>query len=137
MPGRRQCRTCALQILYMMDAAQMGAEEAIRSFRETNRMEDGLWEYAEALVNGFDSRRAEVDAAIESRSLNWRMYRMPVVDRNILRIAVYEMLFREDVPAKVSIDEAIELAKKFGAEESRAFINGILDRVYNDAGCDK
>jgi N utilization substance protein B len=121
----------------MMDAAQMGAEEAIRSFRETNRMEDGLWEYAEALVNGFDSRRAEVDAAIESRSLNWRMYRMPVVDRNILRIAVYEMLFREDVPAKVSIDEAIELAKKFGAEESRAFINGILDRVYNDAGCDK
>jgi N utilization substance protein B len=86
-------------------------------------------EFAQRIVTGVASKRDDIDALIEGSSTNWRMARMPVVDRNILRMAVYELMDCQDIPATVSINEAVELAKKFGASDSRGFVNGIVDRI--------
>ena len=91
-------------------------------------------EFAQELVRGVLEEREELDARIDAASLNWRLARMPVVDRNILRLGAHELLSRADIPASVSINEAIELAKRFGGAESRAFVNGILDRIAADTG---
>ena len=88
--------------------------------------------YSREVVVGVCEHRAELDRMIRRSSKNWRVERMSRVDRNILRIAIYEVLYRKDVPPKVSIDEAVELGKRFGTEESGAFINGILDHIYNE-----
>jgi len=82
-------------------------------------------------VKGVWENKTELDRLIRGASKHWRVERMSRVDRNILRIAIYEVLHRKDVPPKVSIDEAVELGKRYGAEESGAFINGILDHIYN------
>lgn len=81
------------------------------------------------LVRGVQQMRAAIDAIVESCSENWKVFRMPRVDRNVIRVAVYEMLWLEDIPPKVTINEAIDIGKRFGAEDSGAFINGILDRI--------
>ena len=86
-------------------------------------------EFAERIVRGVDAERARIDGLIEASSTNWRITRMPFVDRSILRMAVYELLHCSDIPATVSINEAVELAKRYGTAESRAFVNGIVDRV--------
>ena len=85
--------------------------------------------FFETLVNGVLEARAEIDTTIEQYSDNWKLSRMAGVDRNILRIAVYELLFCDDIPVKVSINEAIDIGKKFGTDESGSFINGILDSI--------
>jgi len=131
MPRRRRSRESALQVLFMMDASAMDADVALRLYWDGTSRDPDIINYTDTIVRGFFEKRSEVDAAIESRSINWRLNRMSLVDRNILRIAVYEMLFLADVPGKVAIDEAIELAKRFGSEDSRAFVNGILDAVFN------
>ncbi len=87
--------------------------------------------YSREVVVGVWESRVELDRLIRRSSKNWRVERMSRVDRNILRIAIYEVLYRKDVPPKVSIDEAVELGKRYGSEESGAFINGILDHIYN------
>ncbi|MFA6035065.1 MAG: transcription antitermination factor NusB [Myxococcota bacterium] len=132
MPRRHQSRECALQILYAIDAGGLDARTALSGFWDDFGKEEGVREYTETLVNGVACNLAAIDQELEKRSINWRMSRMSLVDRNILRLAAYEMLFGEDVPGKVSIDEAIELAKRFGSEDSRAFVNGILDGVFTD-----
>lgn len=93
---------------------------------------EGVKDYAEALVRGVLEKKGDIDRVIEISSDNWSVERMPLVDRNILRIAVYEMRY-SDVPFKVAIDEAVELAKRFGTDESGAFVNGILDRMHREA----
>lgn len=90
--------------------------------------------FAEKLIEGVSTRLEMVDRQIEQASVNWRLSRMPLVDRNILRIAAYELLMSKDVPASVSINEAVELAKTYGDKDSRAFVNGILDRVAQQTG---
>ncbi len=87
------------------------------------------FEFAERLLRGSLEHREEIDAVIGAQAENWRLERMPVVDRNILRLAVYELLYESDVPHLVVVDEAIELAKQFGSEQSGRFINGLLDGV--------
>ncbi len=89
-------------------------------------------EYARSLAEGVARNLAEVDRLIEKASTNWQLSRMAVVDRNILRLAVYELLYHQDVPCRVVMDEAVELAARFGAEASASFINGVIDRVYRD-----
>lgn len=89
-------------------------------------------DYSREVVKGVCENKANLDRLIRGSSKNWRVERMPRVDRNILRMAVYEVVYRKDVPPKVSIDEAVELGKRFGTEESGAFINGILDHIYNE-----
>ena len=88
--------------------------------------------YSREVVAGVWENKAALDRLIRRASKNWRVERMSCVDRNILRIAIYEVVHREDVPPKVSIDEAVELGKRYGTEESGAFINGILDHIYNE-----
>jgi N utilization substance protein B len=88
---------------------------------------DEAFQYAQALVRGTLDHREEIDGLIRGQADNWRLERMPPVDRNILRLAVYEMLFETDIPKLVVVDEAIELAKKFGSEQSGRFVNGLLD----------
>jgi N utilization substance protein B len=87
--------------------------------------------YAEAIVAGVVEHRAAIDELIRSQAANWRLERMPVVDRTVLRIAVYELLHESDVPQVVIVDEAIELAKRYGSEQSGAFVNGVLDGLLH------
>lgn len=143
MASRRRAREFALQALYQIDVAECTAEEALASLWSGQVDEEGLdvrpaeleeVEFARRIVAGVARMGGEVDALIEASSVNWRLTRMPVVDRNILRIATYELLECQDVPASVSINEAVELAKRFGEKDSRAFVNGILDRIAAETG---
>jgi N utilization substance protein B len=127
---RTKARERALQALYQIDVASTDLEEALARFwRSFEPVEREVRETAEALVRGVAAQRREIDDAIEAVSVNWRLDRMAKVDRNVLRLAVHELLHRPDVPVKVVIDEAIELGKKFGSESSGAFVNGVLDRI--------
>jgi N utilization substance protein B len=133
MGRRRKAREVALQFLYQLDlrgdddpelhAAEFWARHPVD--RETR-------EFAEALVRGVKRDQAKTDELIEHYAEHWQLDRMAVVDRNILRLAIYEILGGDNVPGKVAINEAIEIAKKFGTEESSRFINGILDRIYKE-----
>ncbi len=91
-------------------------------------------EFATMLSQGVRDHQEALDVRIETTSTNWRIARMSVVDRNILRLGAYELLHMDDIPANVSINEAVELAKRFGTKDSRAFVNGILDRIAKDVG---
>ena len=128
MDARRKAREMALQALYAMDLTGRWRE----GVSEDLYGED-LWPsstpHAHALLTGILERRAPIDETIGEHAEHWSVSRMNLIDRNILRIAVYELLFREDIPLKVSINEAIELGKSYGTRESKRFLNGILDRI--------
>lgn len=132
-PGARTtAREAALQMLYALEASGEGTEAVIRAFwRETPGDAEGR-EYADELVRGFATLREQVDEAVRAASDNWRLERMARVDRNVLRIATYELMDQSKVPRSVIIDEAVNLAKKFGTEESGKFVNGVLSRVADD-----
>ena len=132
---RRQARAYALQVLY---AADVGEHEDLPSTAhntwatfELDVPDEGR-AFAEELVGYVNRDRTGLDERIQKTSKNWRLERMSRVDRNILRLAVAELLCADGVPAKVIINEAVELAKRFGAEEAPAFVNGILDRIAQD-----
>jgi N utilization substance protein B len=128
---RRESRELALQMLYAIDAnPTVGLRETLQTFREeqTDTL-SRVREFAEGLVQGVQEKRDVIDAAIKARSKNWTIARMPLVDLNVMRMATFELMFRNDIPKKVSINEAIEIARKFGDKESPAFVNGILDEI--------
>lgn len=129
MGSRRRSREIALQVLYQMDMTGTDPGTAVASYYDSFDAPPAVREFFERLVFGVSTNRQEIDRLIISASQHWRLERMPVVDRNILRIAVYEMLHCADIPPKVSINEAIDLGKTYGSEESGAFINGVLDHV--------
>ena len=129
MGYRHQARRLALQFLYLIDSTGEDLWTALDRFRSAFGLDPNLADFFLHLIKGVDSNREDLDRMIESRSHNWRLDRMARVDRNILRLAVFEMSHCRDVPDKVAINEAIELAKDFGTEESAAFINGILDSI--------
>ena len=127
---RTKARERAMQALYQIDVAATDLDEALTRFwKSFEPVEREVMQVAEELVRGVARHRRELDTAIEAVSQNWRLDRMARVDRNVLRLATFELLHRADVPVKVVINEAIELGKKFGSESSGAFINGVLDRV--------
>lgn len=127
---RTKARERALQALYQIDVAATDLDEALARFWPSfEPVEKEVREGTEELVRGVASHRIEIDEAIEQVSTNWRMDRMAKVDRNVLRLAVFELRWRTDVPVKVCINEAIELGKKYGSESSAAFVNGVLDRI--------
>jgi len=126
---RREARELALQMLYALDTLKGDLRETLRGFREGVETGKRTREFAEALVQGVQQHREMIDQAILARSKNWTISRMPRVDVNIMRLAAYELMFRHDIPKKVSINEAIEIAKKYGDKESPAFVNGILDEL--------
>jgi transcription antitermination protein NusB len=127
---RTKARERAVQALYQIDVSATDLDEALTRFwRSFEPVEREVMDLAETLVRGVARHRREIDDRIEGVSTNWRLDRMARVDRNVLRLAVHELLHRPEVPVKVVINEAIELGKKFGSESSGAFINGVLDRV--------
>lgn len=128
---RRDSRELALQVLYALDAnPSAGIRETLQTFRdEQSDVLSRVREFAESLVQGVQEQREVIDAAIKARSKNWSLSRMPRVDLNVMRMAAYELMFRQDIPKKVSINEAIEIARKFGDKDSPAFVNGILDEI--------
>lgn len=132
MRKRTQAREIALQFLYMLDLRHgEGKEEFDRFARESSKEEETL-EFAKRLVDGVQEEKISLDEKIQGAAKNWQLSRMAVIDRNILRIAVYEILRCQDVPPKVAINEAIDLGKKFSTEHSGAFINGVLDKIRAD-----
>jgi N utilization substance protein B len=130
---RRRAREAALKILFQMDLAGLPAEEAIAAYWDCFDLEAEGDEYAGVLVRGVAERLADIDEAIRKASTRWRIDRMALVDRNVLRIGAYELLYLADIPTRVVLDEAIELGKRFGSEDSGAFVNGVLDRLAHDA----
>jgi len=128
---RREARELALQILYALDAnPASGLRETLQTFREEQSdIPARTREFAEGLVVGVQEHRAAIDTAIKDRSKNWALARMPRVDLNVMRLAAYELMFRGDIPKKVTINEAIEIARRFGDKDSPAFVNGILDEI--------
>lgn len=138
MPGRRRARELGLQVLYAVDIGGMTPMVALDSIWSVQENEEPLSAeeiaFTTELVRGVTSAMADIDTRIEAASLNWRLSRMPAVDRNILRIGTWELINRKDIPVSVSINEAIELAKCFGSAESRAFVNGLLDRIAGETG---
>ena len=126
---RREGRELALQTLYGLDLNPVEVRESLRLLRENTRVQAAVRAFAEELVTGVMEHREEIDRKIDEQSKNWAIARMGRVDLNILRIATFELLCRDDIPRNVTINEAIEVAKRFGTEESPAFINGILDEI--------
>jgi len=126
---RREARELALQLLYALELNPVDMEEGLRLSRENSRSAQGVRLFAEELVTGVMANRVEIDRKIVEKSKNWAISRMAKVDLNILRLALFELMFRNDIPRNVTINEAIEVAKKFGSEESPAFINGMLDEM--------
>jgi len=129
MGTRRQARELAMQALFYMDMQNDASLQMLESFCENFQPPKKVHPFFMALVNGVLENRREIDNLIERYSKNWKLNRMSGVDRNVMRIAVYELLCCEDIPPKVSINEAVDVGKKFGTEESGAFINGIMDSI--------
>ncbi len=129
MGTRRKARELAMQALFFMDLRKDFSAEMFARFCACFAPKPDERPFFTQLVEGVLARREQLDALIRSASDNWSLERMSGVDRNVMRIAVFEMLSCEDIPAKVSINEAVDIGKKFGTEDSGAFINGIIDTI--------
>ncbi|MFH0800332.1 MAG: transcription antitermination factor NusB [Pseudomonadota bacterium] len=129
MGTRRQARECALQMLYQLDMSASSTDEAIAHFWEANPAGEDVRLFANELVKGVASNVEGIDSLLAAHSTNWKLSRMAAVDKNILRMAAFEITRRTDIPPKVTINEAVEIAKKFGTADSGAFVNGILDNI--------
>ena len=129
MGNRRRARELAMQALFYMDMRQNSSDEMLELYCVSFPPAKKVLPFFMELVNGVMNHKTQIDKIIERFSNNWKISRMSCVDRNVMRIAVYEMLFCRDIPQKVSINEAIDVGKKFGTEESGGFINGILDSI--------
>lgn len=128
MGSRHQARERALQILFQYDIhGKPGVW--LDEFWKPLKADEETKLFAERLVEGVLDKKKELDALIGKHATNWKVSRMPIVDRNILRAGVYELIWMDEVPAKVTMNEAIELAKSFGDDEASKFVNGILDKV--------
>ncbi len=119
-----------MQMLYQMDIRRAAPTEIVKEFWDHQESSEEIRQFANELFTGTVERLPEIDPLIASHAENWNLHRMAVIDRNILRLGVFELLHLTDVPPKVSINEAIELAKRFGDSESGKFINGILDAIH-------
>ena len=129
MGNRRKSRELAMQALFYMDMNHNVSEEMLERFCNHFDPPAKVRPFFLELVSGVIQTMAQIDQMIERFSKNWKLNRMSCVDRNILRMAVYEIIFCREIPPKVSINEAIDIGKKFGTEESGAFINGIVDSI--------
>lgn len=129
MGRRRKARECALQILYQLEFDRSEVEERIHQFWREKRATPDIRDYSRWLVLGVVSRLEEIDAAIQASSEHWRIARMTLVDRNILRLAAFELLAAESLAPAIVINEAIEIAKKYSGPEAAIFVNGVLDAL--------
>lgn len=132
MRKRTKAREFALQVLYQIDITHQDCDASLDNFWQ-NLAKDGadeeLKDFANSLVRGVAHNLEEIDKQIARHATNWQLSRMAVVDRNILRLSCFELMYREDIPPKVSINEAVEIAKKYSGSEAGKFVNAILDKV--------
>jgi N utilization substance protein B len=126
---RRRGRECALQVLYQIDVTHREMGEALDLFWHNFGADEEARSFCDRLVRGVVENANEINGLIEHHAEHWKMSRMTQIDRNILRMAVYELRYCQDIPPKATINEAVDIGKKFGSEDSGAFINGILDRI--------
>lgn len=134
MGARHSGREAALQILFAIDATGQSASEAIARFWRCFEADPEGKAYADRVTESVAASLDRIDDTIRTASTKWRLERMPRVDRNVLRLATWELLQRAETPRAVILDEAIELAKTFGTEDSGAFVNGVLHRIAEDLG---
>ena len=131
MGYRRKSREMALQMLFQGELyPEKESEELSHHFCSHFKVKKTVLEFGVQLFSGVMKHRDEINKLIETYSDHWKVHRMSYIDRNILRIALYEMIYLDDIPASVSIDEGIEIAKRYGSAESAAFVNGILDKIF-------
>jgi len=129
---RTRARELALQFLYQWDQRGQEAIENLLPFIARSEDDPKVRDFARELINGVVANSTEIDDRIVATAENWEIRRMAIVDRNVLRLATYELLYAADIPPKVAINEAIDLAKKFSTAESGAFVNGILDKIRKE-----
>lgn len=139
---RRKAREYVLQFLYKIDfmgvfknssAGKPALKDALKDFwKETDEPDSQIITFSEEIITGTVGNLDKIDSVIQETTEKWKLSRMATVDRNIMRFAVYEMLFRKDIPAAVTINEALEIAKKFSTADSASFINGVLDRIAKE-----
>ena len=132
MGVRRKAREAILQMLYEMDFCKKDVDEVISIYFADKEVTDELLIFSKDMLAGIAEKKSDIDAEISGNSTNWKISRMASVDKNILRMAVDELLWRNDIPIKVTINEAVEIAKKFGTSDSGAFVNGVLDNIAKD-----
>ena len=135
MKKRTRARELALQFLYQLDLLGPVVLPDLSEFLRQEEKDGQTCRFARRLVEGTHEHRPAIDAEIQSVAQNWQISRMAVIDRNVLRLATYELLFCTDIPPKVAINEAIELGKRYSTANSGAFINGILDKIKSHAFC--
>jgi N utilization substance protein B len=129
MGTRRQARELAMQVLFSMDMNGTFSEEAVADYCSSFPPAKRVLPFFNYLINGVLQHKEHIDSVVERFSSNWKIRRMACVDRNVLRLAIFELLYCADVPSKVAINEAIDIGKKFGTPESGSFINGIIDSI--------
>ena len=129
MGARRKARELALQMLFQHDMSGNGPDAIISTFEELQKSKPNTREFATKIFRGTVDHMPQIDEMIQGQAENWRLSRMAVVDRNIIRMSIYELLEESETPKLVIIDEAIEIGKKFGTQKSSQFINGILDGI--------
>lgn len=129
MGARRRAREIAVQVLYQMEANPLAPPEALETFWRTATVSEAVKGFVTRIVEGVHEHLEEIDTLIKKHSEHWRLERIDRVDKSILRMGAFELLFCDDIPRKVALNEAIDIGKKFGTEESGAFINGILDKI--------
>ena len=133
MRKRTKARENALKILYAIDITGGEPKECIDVYwRESEEKDQEVKAFADSLVLGTSNKKKEIDKIISGSATNWQLERMAVIDRNILRFAESELLFADDIPPKVTINEAIDIAKRYGDSESGSFVNGVLDKINKD-----
>ena len=133
MRKRSVARECALKILYKIELVNMASERAVASFWEQEHGEEfpeDVRSFATDIVMNVRAHVVDLDAKISEYAANWQITRMAIIDRNVLRIGLYELMYASGIPPKVAINEAVELVKKYGDTESSKFVNGILDKIH-------
>ena len=135
MGNRREARECALQMFFQLDLSQTSSTQVQQTYwLRHDEIEEVHRDFADFLIDTFVAHADEIDALIREHATNWRLERMPAVDKNILRMAIVEFHYCADIPSRVTLNESIEIAKKFGSEESGSFINGVLDKIAKKLG---
>ena len=132
MGKRRRARELAVQVLFHLEFSLDDPNVAVDLIYDNFNSQKSIKSFSKELVSGICENKKELDKLISNASKNWRLDRMSYVDRSILRLATFEILFMKDVPPKVSMDEAVEIGKKFGSKNSGSFVNGLLDKIYNN-----
>ena len=132
MATRRHAREWAVQLLFQLDLNPSAIDGALKEFWSTTESDSKSRDFAEKLVRGVCTNREQIDEALSAFTSNWELHRIGVVERNVMRMAIFEFLYCDDVPAAVSINEAVDLAKFFSVRESGRFVNGVLDRARKE-----